>query len=197
MRGEHVDFAPRATALPGSSPHTRGAPVVFEHHGIAHGIIPACAGSTREHPSLSAINWDHPRIRGEHLDETFYVSFRTGIIPAYAGSTMAQNVNMIKAGDHPRIRGEHSPRTGKPVANQGSSPHTRGAPRLDRERAARRGIIPAYAGSTTAGGAASAARGDHPRIRGEHPSVMQGTLRRAGSSPHTRGALLIDLYVGC
>ena len=148
MRGEHVDFAPRATALPGSSPHTRGAPVVFEHHGIAHGIIPACAGSTREHPSLSAINWDHPRIRGEH-----------------------------------------SPRTGKPVANQGSSPHTRGAPRLDRERAARRGIIPAYAGSTTAGGAASAARGDHPRIRGEHLGKDSAALRGRGSSPHTRGAL--------
>ena len=168
MRGEHVDFAPRATALPGSSPHTRGAPVVFEHQGSRHGIIPACAGSTREHPSLSAINWDHPRIRGEHLDETFYVSFRTGIIPAYAGSTARARVSPLLTRDHPRIRGEHPGSTESAPLVGGSSPHTRGARLQGVRRVLLAGIIPAYAGSTSEKIPQLFAGGDHPRIRGEH-----------------------------
>ena len=71
---------------------------------------------------------------------------------------------------------------------RGSSPHTRGAlayaisaPRPSR-------IIPAYAGSTDFLGDTFAAVGDHPRIRGEHRCRTGGSCRRAGSSPHTRGA---------
>ena len=30
---------------------------------------------------------------------------------------------------------------------------------------------------------------DHPRIRGEHPAQLVDEPARAGSSPHTRGAL--------
>ena len=94
----------------GSSPHTRGALLLFSQGQIA--------------PK------DHPRIRGEHL-YTFGPSYmRLGIIPAYAGSTavlvMSLSSNpgssphtrgaladiarvMEKRRDHPRIRGEHWP----------------------------------------------------------------------------------------
>ena len=61
---------------------------------------------------------------------------------------------------------------------------------------ARRGIIPAYAGSTTSSPPRAVGHGDHPRIRGEHDDSDQYSIDGLGSSPHTRGALqLIDLGV--
>ena len=76
-------------------------------------------------------------------------------------------------------------------SNGGSSPHTRGAPKdtfsgLDSAR-----IIPAYAGSTWKCDAAHTGGADHPRIRGEHLKPAFLRLHIAGSSPHTRGALLL------
>ena len=94
-----------------------------------------------------------------------------GIIPAYAGSTRSW--------------------CSRRRASSGSSPHTRGAPTPSLTR--------------------QPASGDHPRIRGEHflgvvaerdvrgiiPAYAGSTekevrlrLRPAGSSPHTRGALV-------
>ena len=51
------------------------------------------------------------------------------------------------------------------------------------------GIIPAYAGSTTASDMRDMIDPDHPRIRGEHYSVPRRSTPCFGSSPHTRGAL--------
>ena len=51
------------------------------------------------------------------------------------------------------------------------------------------GIIPAYAGSTTAQTGKDAGKRDHPRIRGEHFLPTFKRILPAGSSPHTRGAL--------
>ena len=132
-----------------------------------------------------------------------------GIIPAYAGSTSPQS--------QPRQR------------RQGSSPHTRGAPRStarftrpsgDHPRIRgehdgcggqgdrRRGIIPAYAGSTapalgvlpslpgssphTRGTRAprrttATTTGDHPRIRGEHSELRSGQGSGGGIIPAYAG----------
>ena len=111
------------------------------------------------------------------------------IIPAYAGSTWFKTEAI-------------SP-------DEGSSPHTRGAPSTVRRSASRGRIIPAYAGSTSrakghslsASGSSPHTRGahepcvgiaiaavDHPRIRGEHVEGIPELSRRIGSSPHTRGA---------
>ena len=70
----------------------------------------------------------------------------------------------------------------------GSSPHTRGAPRAPSSRSRRAGIIPAYAGSTTAWANGLGAKRDHPRIRGEHLVASAAHHILPGSSPHTRGA---------
>ena len=70
----------------------------------------------------------------------------------------------------------------------GSSPHTRGARPGGGGPAARRRIIPAYAGSTPTGRRSAGASADHPRIRGEHVAGIPGKIVKAGSSPHTRGA---------
>ena len=121
------------------------------------------------HSDYNSYLLDHPRIRGEHSPPGAREAHVEGIIPAYAGST---------DGTH-RRDGQRD----------GSSPHTREAPR----RAA-------TSAPTTA---------DHPRIRGKHqdighpgrrpggiipayagstvPSGMKITAL-GGSSPHTRGA---------
>ena len=108
-----------------------------------------------------------PHTRGALLED-FRAVAREGIIPAYAGSTLNAVQLRPRVRDHPRIRGEHS---GGGYARQpieGSSPHTRGAPRSALASPMPRGIIPAYAGSTTAETVATRLHRDHPRIRGEH-----------------------------
>ena len=52
-------------------------------------------------------------------------------------------------------------------------------------------IIPAYAGSTPPVGEAYEDAEDHPRIRGEHDPNRSFGEKMAGSSPHTRGALVL------
>ena len=112
----------------------------------------------------------------------------TGIIPAYAGSTRHRVRPRVHHRDHPRIRGEHCFASLTLLLLEGSSPHTRGALRPDEPKVPQRGIIPAYAGSTTCTDTRHNCPRDHPRIRGEHPRSTLLRLRWSGSSPHTRGA---------
>ena len=51
-----------------------------------------------------------------------------------------------------------------------------------------RGIIPAYAGSTTQESASASSRRDHPRVCGEHQFHICKNRKRQGSSPRMRGA---------
>ena len=179
--GSTARSAASLAARAGSSPHTRGA-------------LP-------RRPLTARLPQDHPRIRGEHLVVGDGALLREGIIPAYAGSTVIRVLTSELAtgssphtrgarstwaataatrGHHPRIRGEHG----------GALGDTKGDV----------GIIPAYAGSTRAGGTPRSlplgssphTRGahtirelspkaalDHPRIRGEHACYDHG-CRRAG-----------------
>ena len=110
------------------------------------------------------------------------------IIPAYAGSTCRRLVLCPCRPDHPRIRGEHTPACVGDGIRAGSSPHTRGAPIKRIRDVPRRGIIPAYAGSTRRRHRAWGRFLDHPRIRGEHAGAGRERRLPWGSSPHTRGA---------
>ena len=157
-----------ARTLDGSSPHTRGARGRGRHRARLFGIIPAYAGSTVAVTSAGPVVADHPRIRGEHFQRcgervdgvgssphtrgahvhgTPYPTLG-GIIPAYAGSTLLQSQPSPRRKDHPRIRGEHEEASLYPTGYWGSSPHTRGAPRLPPLIRVIDRIIPAYAGST-------------------------------------------------
>ena len=69
----------------------------------------------------------------------------------------------------------------------GSSPRMRGTPRLCRDAASGRGIIPAYAGNTLWGNAKEASKRDHPRVCGEHIVKATRGRVREGSSPRMRG----------
>ena len=188
IRGEHTPTRTETSGASGSSPHTRGARAEPDGTTSSHRIIPAYAGST----NALAFTWgsvaDHPRIRGEHDGNRPASQEREGssphtrgarphlallqpalrIIPAYAGSTQARFPDRRHSRDHPRIRGEHSTRPRLNRARGGSSPHTRGAHGPGRYGPDRRGIIPAYAGSTFDPTDRKTWCRDHPRIRGEH-----------------------------
>ena len=108
MRGEHSASHPPAPLMPGSSPHARGAQALQDSARLHHGIIPACAGSTLERMRKRPPEWDHPRMRGEHIASSASLSSAMGssphargarcdgekapndkgIIPACAGSTL-------------------------------------------------------------------------------------------------------------
>ena len=188
IRGEHEARHPVAASDAGSSPHTRGAREkrhIFYRHV---GIIPAYAGSTSTLAPPTVSLRDHPRIRGEHRNESrgeqyivgssphtrgaLMISMcgagTRGIIPAYAGSTIRAKAYDPNRRDHPRIRGEHPLFDHERSRREGSSPHTRGARVVVEKPVVVRGIIPAYAGSTV------------PTERSRY--------FRGGSSPHTRGA---------
>ena len=208
IRGEHDIITATGCRPWGSSPHTRGARHHHRHRGPPLGIIPAYAGSTRAVRRQHERRRDHPRIRGEHSCRGFRLPSRRGssphtrgapwlgwlaagqrgIIPAYAGSTPAPTPSVAGEGDHPRIRGEHFTLKSIYSAASGSSPHTRGALHRNVVRVRQRGIIPAYAGSTSLREMIWLALRDHPRIRGEHGQRHDPKGDFTGSSPHTRGA---------
>ena len=180
------------------------------------GIIPASAGSTAQPGSPLATHADHPRIRGEHSARrpppwwnrgssphprgahNYHAmgSKECGIIPASAGSTIDEGESVIKVRDHPRIRGEHRVLLGPGVDRQGSSPHPRGARRFVAVVELGQRIIPASAGSTISSHFLSSCVEDHPRIRGEHYTAGRSGYDTGGSSPHPRGALTVNAFLG-
>ena len=115
-----------------------------------------------------------------------------GIIPACAGSTCVPRWCLAAPWDHPRMRGEHMCKCRDSTRVMGSSPHARGAlvPKLFMDIDG--GIIPACAGSTHHRRCASQSGRDHPRMRGEHNPSQNLSRLVAGSSPHARGARLLD-----
>ena len=153
---------------------------------------------------------DHPRIRGEHPPPTDFRSVSGGssphtrgaprhlhlrrqtsrIIPAYAGSTFISTSRRPEIADHPRIRGEHERNPPEIYSGGGSSPHTRGARGRISCAGGRRGIIPAYAGSTTGGGVFASPGWDHPRIRGEHRRWVGLADYRGGIIPAYAGSTM-------
>ena len=174
IRGEHLGAVPLALPLAGIIPAYAGSThAICADKRLNVGSSPHTRGARSSRSSRSTCRGDHPRIRGEHDAEAVVVGDGGGIIPAYAGST---------AGSTPCG-----------TTQRGSSPHTRGAHAWYR--------APRVPGR------------DHPRIRGEHYVVarLPGTLSwiipayagstsrlkkllatLAGSSPHTRGALVAD-----
>ena len=152
----------------GSSPLARGAPFEVSHRGEVTGIIPARAGSTILGRLVLGSFRDHPRSRGEHsavsgpsmpmlgssplargaLRQGVLARDFERIIPARAGSTFWKLVIMWDALDHPRSRGEHESSSRSSWSAIGSSPLARGARNPMNLGGARRGIIPARAGST-------------------------------------------------
>ena len=146
--GEHSTVTISPLLSVGSSPHVRGAHGAESAQSAGHGIIPACAGSTHDYRQGSWNARDHPRMCGEHrrplcrwsgtrgssphvrgaLGRSPASSAKQGIIPACAGSTSWSRPRCTGRWDHPRMCGEHAMSKGEITADEGSSPHVRGAP---------------------------------------------------------------------
>ena len=191
IRGEHAVDVRADRRRRGSSPHTRGARELGRHLLFDAGIIPAYAGSTfARDVEVADETGSSPHTRGA-LRRSLRLGRRGRIIPAYAGSTCARFLRRRGVPDHPRIRGEHNICASVCDSPVGSSPHTRGAPPSTFPKASAWRIIPAYAGSTGHTQPHGQLFADHPRIRGEHPLLLRCEFEWLGSSPHTRGALIM------
>ena len=145
--GEHSTVTISPLLSVGSSPHVRGALSQLQCPCRWLGIIPACAGSTRTLRGFRTGRWDHPRMCGEHYVHRPQLDWDVGssphvrgapvvhglldglggIIPACAGSTTPPAQDRHATRDHPRMCGEHIQRVLRRIAEQGSSPHVRGA----------------------------------------------------------------------
>ena len=78
--------------------------------------------------------------------EPLEVSWR--LIPAHAGKTTVDEAWAFDAEAHPRSRGENHRRISRHDMRRGSSPLTRGKPRIRLEVCKAVGLIPAHAGKT-------------------------------------------------
>ena len=110
-----------------------------------------------------------------------------GLIPAHAGKTQRRRSACAAPGAHPRSRGENGCLPGHPDDGAGSSPLTRGKPRLPGDSGQGHGLIPAHAGKTTRVATAPEPARAHPRSRGENPASSRYRKTVRGSSPLTRG----------
>ena len=196
----------------GSSPLTRGARSSRRPRDLRGGLIPAHAGSTFIDGSKIKLHEAHPRSRGEHVGSSgsrgresgsspltrgapkdgHEIPERLRLIPAHAGSTDGLDAVPDCCEAHPRSRGEHTLMMTLVIGLFGSSPLTRGA-RLRVQSLRKRGrLIPAHAGSTKTSTTCPSSTAAHPRSRGEHHLPQRQVLSPLGSSPLTRGALLLD-----
>ena len=208
--GEHFEEMVAELSSMGSSPLVRGARDREHSLYLWPGIIPACAGSTASVQPTPSLDWDHPRLCGEHSVPQGQRSeskgssplvrgarpsrprerAEFGIIPACAGSTPFRRPSRRSSRDHPRLCGEHLVVSSCSDDISGSSPLVRGAPHALRLADLDTGIIPACAGSTSVPGHSNRLHKDHPRLCGEHRRSSDTARDPAGSSPLVRGALL-------
>ena len=157
----------------------------------------------------------HPRIRGERLDHPWGGGCGSGssphtrgtrlraqlvrpglrFIPAYAGNAAPGHTRRWTVPVHPRIRGERIWTTAIFDTPTGSSPHTRGTLERHRRLLGLFRFIPAYAGNAHESGTRRCADSVHPRIRGERSGFGSRTPAGNGSSPHTRGTLVVRLWL--
>ena len=130
------------------------------------------------------------------LDSCPSPSHRYRIIPALAGNTTLGSHVGHQSRDHPRSRGEyHAGGSCQPI-RRGSSPLSRGIRGDLRGCRSAFGIIPALAGNTVFSAQAWARASDHPRSRGEYKVLESAVKDGRGSSPLSRGILLIMIARG-
>ena len=110
-----------------------------------------------------------------------------GLIPAHAGKTATSCGRCPPITAHPRSRGENPLPSSTRFVVAGSSPLTRGKPRLGDCGHVPHGLIPAHAGKTWSFSVFLSVFGAHPRSRGENPLVQLCLIGDDGSSPLTRG----------
>ena len=197
----------RPAAARGSSPLTRGKPLVMTPSTSCLRLIPAHAGKTVGRSRGDRNPKAHPRSRGENVRPPRSGSRRAGsspltrgkprcarpswrsrrLIPAHAGKTERGRHGRARHAAHPRSRGENFTLTVQTRRPVGSSPLTRGKPGNWVVGGKGSGLIPAHAGKTQMHLLTHSRSTAHPRSRGENDYGADRRRARSGSSPLTRG----------
>ena len=206
-RGENRSAMSVSTTALGSSPLTRGKPLVKGRAIEETRLIPAHAGKTPQVGSDRPFTRAHPRSRGENRARPL-VGARSrgsspltrgkraparrhrvpgGLIPAHAGKTGGDERVHGFGPAHPRSRGENLKGVGHSMGASGSSPLTRGKRLIILFLSFFQRLIPAHAGKTSAVWVVIFGLPAHPRSRGENRGERARWIRRDGSSPLTRG----------
>ena len=206
-RGENLMETDPTQAERGSSPLTRGKQTARLMLAAVVGLIPAHAGKTGRCAAGEHARWAHPRSRGENGVSVHEMDKPPGsspltrgklldlpllaggarLIPAHAGKTSPALPRRPSPWAHPRSRGENTNCQAIPFRLPGSSPLTRGKPRLCSVSLVDRRLIPAHAGKTSFWFVVSFADTAHPRSRGENSKEVVKNRKKEGSSPLTRG----------
>ncbi len=174
-------------------------------------LIPAHAGKTKARVNTPQAQAAHPRSRGENASGLKICMTSRGsspltrgkphrepgrnrtcrLIPAHAGKTRSLVWPLGCFPAHPRSRGENPLISSKKHPFGGSSPLTRGKRNHYRPTLRDRRLIPAHAGKTAPPSGARVSEPAHPRSRGENRPAFGRSRVGAGSSPLTRGKLLV------
>ena len=191
----------------GSSPLTRGKPTDIVNAARKARLIPAHAGKTRLATKRAARSTAHPRSRGENMASLLKKApaigsspltrgkpnssrqrlVAAGLIPAHAGKTGWILICVSSGRAHPRSRGENHAAFLMYSYTVGSSPLTRGKPRVKAREVKRGRLIPAHAGKTKCWCLPGGRLWAHPRSRGENQLTQLVKAWVTGSSPLTRG----------
>ena len=149
-RGENSGLRLWLSARSGSSPLTRGKRGGGRLARWGGRLIPAHAGKTYTPASPPTTSRAHPRSRGENTLADGRITLwagsspltrgkhiaqrdtpcRVGLIPAHAGKTIEAFVSVPASRAHPRSRGENPTGSVGGLPSRGSSPLTRGKPRI-------------------------------------------------------------------
>ena len=207
-RGEYSMPGTSISGGSGSSPLSRGIPILWWRSRIRTRIIPALAGNTTPAKASWSASSDHPRSRGEYMGGAVWIRYLVGssplsrgirmvnsqeevrerIIPALAGNTTSGSVTLAAL-----PRGEYRAPRSESWRGDGSSPLSRGIPETRGPHIQGDGIIPALAGNTMSRSASARPLRDHPRSRGEYPEPIPWIMPPFGSSPLSRGIRVCDM----
>ena len=210
-RGENFCSSIAACCAAGSSPLTRGKRHAVQTTDYTVRLIPAHAGKTRSARSRCFPSAAHPRSRGENVAGSHVSDLAHGsspltrgkryrrwpglgllrLIPAHAGKTTRDTSLSRWRRAHPRSRGENASRRSRIHHPHGSSPLTRGKRCPEGRGRGGRRLIPAHAGKTCFGALMITILQAHPRSRGENLSASKSAVLGQGSSPLTRGKLML------
>ena len=167
-RGENQRRSSARAGDTGSSPLTRGKRKRAAHAQRRRRLIPAHAGKTRgDVLPVVGDRGSSPLTRGKRHGGIERRP-RGRLIPAHAGKTLHELAADTQVGAHPRSRGENLRHLLHPLAQDGSSPLTRGKQRARDEARRRQGLIPAHAGKTSSHDTVNVLSQAHPRSRGEN-----------------------------
>ena len=94
MRGEKYIAAVNTFFKPGSPPRARGKDAEVRVALAQLRITPACAGKSAQKCWKTCLNGDHPRVRGEKVDDRHFYDFHAGSPPRARGKVQTAPVHV-------------------------------------------------------------------------------------------------------